>query len=88
MASSPNARPTTLELTESESRLRDVLLGVAAYIDDAAPAEEQSAAQAPDELAKEKIVCKSGVLQLSNGVSIAVPTVSHQGTPFRANIKF
>jgi len=58
MASPSGARPTTLELTESESRLRDVLLGVAAYIDNAATAEEKSAGQAPNELTSEKVVCK------------------------------
>ncbi|KAF2682108.1 tRNA nucleotidyltransferase [Lentithecium fluviatile CBS 122367] len=57
MASSSNSRPTTLELTESETRLRDVLLGVAAYIDEA-PGGERSATQAPDELAKEKIILR------------------------------
>jgi tRNA nucleotidyltransferase (CCA-adding enzyme) len=61
MASPTGSRPTTLELTESETRLRDVLLGVAAYIDDAATAEEKSAAQAPKELTSEKIVCKFDV---------------------------
>jgi hypothetical protein len=58
MASPSASRPTTLELTESETRLRDVLLGAAAYIDEGASAEEKSAAQVPEALAKEKIVCK------------------------------
>jgi hypothetical protein len=49
-------------LTESETRLRDVLLGAAAYIDDGAPAKEDSAAQVPETLAKEQVVCKCDML--------------------------
>ncbi|KAJ4301423.1 CCA tRNA nucleotidyltransferase, mitochondrial [Kalmusia sp. IMI 367209] len=59
MASHPDTNPTTLELTEEETKLRDLLLAVAAYIDDASSAEEAVAGvTVPEEVAREKIVLR------------------------------
>ncbi|PSN62099.1 tRNA nucleotidyltransferase [Corynespora cassiicola Philippines] len=59
MASQSEPNPTTLELTEQETKLRQLLLDVAAYIDET-PASDgaQTEVQVPDELAKEKIVLR------------------------------
>ncbi|KAF2645339.1 tRNA nucleotidyltransferase [Massarina eburnea CBS 473.64] len=51
-----NSNPTTFELTESETQLRDLLLGVATYIDDASS--DEASKEVPAELAKEKIVLR------------------------------
>lgn len=59
MASESDTNPTTLELTESESKLRDLLLGVANYIDDSPTTDENATeVHVPDELTKEKIVLR------------------------------
>jgi tRNA nucleotidyltransferase (CCA-adding enzyme) len=59
MASNSDANPTTFELTESETQLRELLLGVAAYIDNASSAEENvTSMEVPPELKKEKIVLR------------------------------
>lgn len=55
----PDALPTTLELTESETKLRDLLLAVAAYIDEGDVAEENvTGVHVPENLASEKIVLR------------------------------
>lgn len=57
--SGSDANPTTFELTESETKLRELLLGVATYIDNASPPEENgSGAKIPAEFTKEKIVLR------------------------------
>ncbi|KAL6710275.1 CCA tRNA nucleotidyltransferase, mitochondrial [Coniothyrium glycines] len=58
MSTKGKADSTQLELTEVESRLRQLLLDVAAYIDDAPPKEDAVAVKVPEELAKEKIVLR------------------------------
>jgi tRNA nucleotidyltransferase (CCA-adding enzyme) len=59
MASPGKSNPTTLELTEVESKLRQLLLDVAAYIDETSgPGALDSAVKVPDELTKEKIVLR------------------------------
>ncbi|KAL1798990.1 hypothetical protein ACET3X_003027 [Alternaria dauci] len=58
MASTENAGSSQLELTEVESRLRQLLLDVAAYIDQAPSSEDVTGVQVPEELVKEKIVLR------------------------------
>jgi tRNA nucleotidyltransferase (CCA-adding enzyme) len=53
MASAPNS-DVHLELTEVESRLRQLLLDVAAYIDDTPAKEDITGVPVPEELAKQK----------------------------------
>jgi tRNA nucleotidyltransferase (CCA-adding enzyme) len=53
MASAPNS-DVQLELTEVESRLRQLLLDVAAYIDDTPAKEDITGVPVPEELAKQK----------------------------------
>jgi len=57
MASKPGP-DVQLELTEVESKLRQLLLDVAAYIDDAPTKEDITGVQVPEEIAKEKIVLR------------------------------
>ncbi|KAF1993713.1 poly A polymerase C-terminal region-like protein [Amniculicola lignicola CBS 123094] len=55
--STPN--PTTLELTEVETKLRQLLLDVAAFIDNASESETTDTAVAvPEQVAKEKVVLR------------------------------
>lgn len=59
MASQTGGNPTTLELTETETKLRQLLLDVAAYIDETAgTGQVESATKVPEELTKEKIVLR------------------------------
>ncbi|XPS76761.1 CCA tRNA nucleotidyltransferase [Ascochyta lentis] len=59
MASETPLRSVQLELTEVETKLRQLLLDVAAYIDDQpTPKEEATAVEVPKSLAKEKIVLR------------------------------
>lgn len=61
MSAQPDAdsNPTTFELTESETHLRELLLGVAAYIDEASSIDENTAeVKIPAELVKEKVVLR------------------------------
>jgi len=58
MASTDNAESAQLELTEVESKLRQLLLDVAAYIDEAPSSSDVTGEQVPEELAKEKIVLR------------------------------
>ena len=58
MASSDGAQPVQLELTEVESKLRQLLLDVAAYIDETPSNGDITGVQIPDELAKEKITLR------------------------------
>lgn len=59
MVSDSNGDPTTLELTEVETKLRQLLLDVAAYIDETSgTGQVESAVKVPDELAREKIVLR------------------------------
>lgn len=59
MASQANLNPKTLELTEEETRLRDLLLAVATYIDEQPSAEATASGVAvPEEVAQEKIVLR------------------------------
>ncbi|KAF2121512.1 hypothetical protein BDV96DRAFT_483998 [Lophiotrema nucula] len=61
MASDQNGHPTTFELTEVESRLRRLLLDVAAFIDETAAKEVAEAGtdvKVPDELQKEKVTLR------------------------------
>ena len=58
MASTDNAESAQLELTEVESKLRQLLLDVAAYIDEAPSSSDVTGDQVPEELAKEKIVLR------------------------------
>ncbi|KAF2031556.1 poly A polymerase C-terminal region-like protein [Setomelanomma holmii] len=57
MASSPD-RDVQLELTEVESNLRQLLLDVAAYIDESPSKDDVTGVQVPHEFAKEKIVLR------------------------------
>ncbi|KAI4627835.1 hypothetical protein J4E80_001969 [Alternaria sp. BMP 0032] len=58
MASTENAESAQLELTEVESKLRQLLLDVATYIDEAPSSSDVTGEQVPEELAKEKIVLR------------------------------
>ena len=58
MASTDNAESAQLKLTEVESKLRQLLLDVAAYIDEAPSSSDVTGEQVPEELAKEKIVLR------------------------------
>jgi len=58
MASAENGPPLQLELTEVESKLRQLLLDVAAYIDEAPSNGNATAVQVPEQLAKEKITLR------------------------------
>lgn len=59
MASQEGSNQVIIELTESETQLRDLLLGVAAYIDETPVAEEgATGVQVPGELTKEKTVLR------------------------------
>ncbi|EMD86271.1 hypothetical protein COCC4DRAFT_135187 [Bipolaris maydis ATCC 48331] len=58
MTSSEGAESPQLELTEVESKLRQLLLDVAAYIDETPSKEDISGVQVPAELAKEKITLR------------------------------
>jgi tRNA nucleotidyltransferase/poly(A) polymerase len=59
MASQSKPNPTTLELTEVETKLRNLLLDVAAYIDETSGAGPvESAVKVPEKLTKEKIVLR------------------------------
>ncbi|KAF1955888.1 tRNA nucleotidyltransferase [Byssothecium circinans] len=55
--SDSKSNPTTFELTESETQLRELLLGVATYIDNDSSSASTSK-EVPAELAKEKIVLR------------------------------
>jgi tRNA nucleotidyltransferase (CCA-adding enzyme) len=57
MASRPDAHPTTLPLTEEEVKLRNLLLAVAAYIDQA-PSVETAGVSVPEDVAREKVVLR------------------------------
>ncbi|KAH7115984.1 tRNA nucleotidyltransferase [Dendryphion nanum] len=59
MTSQSGPNPTTLELNETETKLRQLLLDVAAYIDDTVgEGSVESAVKVPDQLTKEKIVLR------------------------------
>lgn len=58
MASTENVDSARLELTEVESKLRQLLLDVAAYIDQAPSSGDVTGVQVPEELVKEKIVLR------------------------------
>lgn len=58
MASSDGPQPVQLELTEVESKLRQLLLDVAAYIDETPSNGDITGVQVPDELTKEKITLR------------------------------
>ncbi|RMZ72524.1 trna nucleotidyltransferase [Pyrenophora seminiperda CCB06] len=58
MASTENASSVQLELTEVESKLRQLLLHVAAYIDEAPSSGDTTAVQVPEQLAQEKITLR------------------------------
>ena len=59
MSSQTGSNPTTLELTEVETKLRQLLLDVAAYIDETVgEGSVESAVKVPDQLTKEKIVLR------------------------------
>jgi tRNA nucleotidyltransferase (CCA-adding enzyme) len=58
MASRKEGEPGMLELTEVESKLRQLLLDVAAYIDEAPSRKEVVGVQVPEELAKERVVLR------------------------------
>ncbi|CAN9229628.1 unnamed protein product [Alternaria alternata] len=58
MASTENVDSAQLELTEVESKLRQLLLDVAAYIDQAPSSGDVTGVQVPEELVKEKIVLR------------------------------
>jgi tRNA nucleotidyltransferase (CCA-adding enzyme) len=58
MASEEKSNPVMLELTEVETKLRQLLLDVAAYIDEAPSRKEIVGVQVPEELAKEKVVLR------------------------------
>ncbi|KAH6882246.1 tRNA nucleotidyltransferase [Alternaria rosae] len=58
MASTNKPESTQLELTEIESKLRQLLLDVAAYIDEAPSSGDVTGVQVPEELVKEKIVLR------------------------------
>lgn len=57
MATEQEAHPTTLELTEEETKLRDLLLAVAAYVDQA-PASETTGVAVPRHVAQDEIVLR------------------------------
>jgi tRNA nucleotidyltransferase (CCA-adding enzyme) len=58
MASKKNGRSIQLELTEVESKLRQLLLDVAAYIDETPSRKEAIGVDVPEALAKEKVVLR------------------------------
>lgn len=58
MASSAEDEAFHLELTEVESRLRQLLLDVATYIDESPQGDDVTGVQVPDEVAKEKTVLR------------------------------
>lgn len=58
MASTGDAKSPQLELTEVETKLRQLLLDVATYIDETPSDGDVSGVQVPAELAKEKIVLR------------------------------
>jgi tRNA nucleotidyltransferase/poly(A) polymerase len=58
MASTETGDSAQLELTEVESKLRQLLLDVAAYIDEAPSSGDVTGVQVPKELVKEKIVLR------------------------------
>ncbi|CAN9208447.1 unnamed protein product [Alternaria sp. RS040] len=58
MASTENVDSAHLELTEVETKLRQLLLDVAAYIDQAPSSGDVTGVQVPEELVKEKIVLR------------------------------
>ncbi|KAB2110373.1 hypothetical protein AG0111_0g496 [Alternaria gaisen] len=58
MASTEDVDSAQLELTELESKLRQLLLDVAAYIDQAPSSGDVTGVQVPEELVKEKIVLR------------------------------
>ncbi|KAF2129557.1 tRNA nucleotidyltransferas-like protein [Dothidotthia symphoricarpi CBS 119687] len=59
MASESKSKSVQLELTEVESKLRQLLLDVAAYIDESpAVSDEPTAVKVPEELGKEKVVLR------------------------------
>ncbi|KAF1966068.1 poly A polymerase C-terminal region-like protein [Bimuria novae-zelandiae CBS 107.79] len=60
MDSQVGANPKTLELTKEETKLRDLLLAVAAYIDDEGPFPEATTTgvAVPEQVAQEKIVLR------------------------------
>ncbi|KAF2265755.1 poly A polymerase C-terminal region-like protein [Lojkania enalia] len=61
MASQSNSNPTTLQLTEVETKVRQLLLDVAAFIDETSESEVTGSAsevKVPDELAQEKVVLR------------------------------
>ncbi|KAG9193111.1 hypothetical protein G6011_03146 [Alternaria panax] len=58
MAPTESAGSAQLELTEVESKLRQLLLDVAAYIDEAPSSGDVTGVQVPEELVKEKIVLR------------------------------
>ncbi|KAF2019908.1 poly A polymerase C-terminal region-like protein [Aaosphaeria arxii CBS 175.79] len=59
MASQTDGNPTTIQLTETETRLRQLLLDVAAYIDEnSGSGPLESAVKVPEELVQEKIVLR------------------------------
>lgn len=60
MASQGHPNPNTLELTEEETKLRDLLLAVAAYIDGGPSNEEATTTvvSVPEEVAQEKVILR------------------------------
>jgi tRNA nucleotidyltransferase/poly(A) polymerase len=58
MASKEDSKSVQLELTEVESKLRQLLLDVAAYIDEAPSKGDVTGVQVPEELVKEKTVLR------------------------------
>ncbi|KAJ4368121.1 CCA tRNA nucleotidyltransferase, mitochondrial [Neocucurbitaria cava] len=58
MKSGSNSGSLHLELTEIESKLRQLLLDVATYIDDNPSKEDVTGVQVPDELVREKVVLR------------------------------
>jgi tRNA nucleotidyltransferase (CCA-adding enzyme) len=80
MAAKTDPSSIHLELTEVESRLRQLLLDVAAYIDSAPSKEDVTSVPVPEQLAKEKIVLRwtggwvrDKLLQVgSNDIDVAI----------------
>ncbi|CAO2654688.1 Nn.00g114210.m01.CDS01 [Neocucurbitaria sp. VM-36] len=58
MASGMSPGSIHLELTETESKLRQLLLDVAAFIDESPSKEHATGVQVPDELVREKVVLR------------------------------
>ncbi|KAF1839532.1 poly A polymerase C-terminal region-like protein [Decorospora gaudefroyi] len=58
MVSTETTKPFQLELTEVESKLRQLLLHVAAYIDQDPSKMDVTGVQVPEELAKEKVILR------------------------------